>query len=250
MNEMDVLGRIKEAYQKILAEKLVGIYVHGSIAFGCFRWEKSDIDFLVVVNQLLSQEEKETLITVLLELEDQCPPKGLEMSVVMENACCDFHYPVPFELHFSNAHLESCRSDLEAYCQTMHGTDKDLAAHFTVVRKVGITLFGKERERVFGNVPKEDYVDSIKGDIKDAVIDIMQDPVYTILNLCRVLACLRDGLVLSKEQGGEWGMAHLPQSYHPIVGNAVSSYRGGTFPGDQESAKRFAKYMLGQIFGE
>ena len=23
----------------VLGDKLVGIYVHGSIAFGCFRWE-------------------------------------------------------------------------------------------------------------------------------------------------------------------------------------------------------------------
>ena len=36
-------------YQTILGDNLVGIYVHGSIAFGCFHEEKSDIDFIAVI---------------------------------------------------------------------------------------------------------------------------------------------------------------------------------------------------------
>lgn len=45
MNELEILQKIKTSYQEILADKLVGIYVHGSIAFQCFNWKKSDIDF-------------------------------------------------------------------------------------------------------------------------------------------------------------------------------------------------------------
>ena len=60
--ETELLQKIKSSYQIILQDKLVGIYVHGSIAFQCFTWENSDIDFLVVVNESLSQAEKEALI--------------------------------------------------------------------------------------------------------------------------------------------------------------------------------------------
>ena len=59
MTEHELLAIIKREYSTILREKLVGIYVHGSIAFGCFNWARSDIDFLVVVNESLSQVEKE-----------------------------------------------------------------------------------------------------------------------------------------------------------------------------------------------
>ena len=45
----ELLDKIVSAYNDILQENLTGIYVHGSLAFGCFRWEKSDVDFLVVV---------------------------------------------------------------------------------------------------------------------------------------------------------------------------------------------------------
>jgi streptomycin 3"-adenylyltransferase len=45
----NILKIIKQEYQTILGDNLVGIYVHGSIAFGCFHEEKSDIDFIAVI---------------------------------------------------------------------------------------------------------------------------------------------------------------------------------------------------------
>lgn len=90
----------------------------------------------------------------------------------------------------------------------MNGEDKDLAAHFTMIRKYGIVLYGEPVDSVFAPVPRENYIDSIYADIKNAKQDIMEDPVYITLNLCRVLAFLKDGLYLSKEEGesGAWNI--------------------------------------------
>ena len=146
-------------------------------------------------------------------LDENCPSKGLEMSVVLDEVCKPFVYQTPFELHFSNTHKERCKSDLAEYCRNMNGVDKDLAAHFTVINKVGMTLCGKEISEVFEAVPKRDYVDSIWYDIENAAEEIEENPVYIILNLCRVLAYLEDDVVLSKKQGGEWGIEKLPAEY-------------------------------------
>lgn len=251
MTESEILQQIKISYQKILNDRLVGIYVHGSIAFECFNWSKSDIDFLVVVSHAPSLQEKEVLIRVLLELDAQCPPKGLEMSIVLECVCNSFQYPTPFELHFSNAHKEKCTADLEKYCLTMNGVDRDLAAHFTVIRKVGITLYGKNISDVFSDIPKDDYIDSIKSDIDDAINEIDKNPVYIILNLCRVLAYIRDDVVISKEQGGKWGVENLPKVYHTIITSAENSYsENGVLTIDKETNHSFAKYMLQQIYAK
>ena len=72
--------------------------------------------------------------------------------------CDPFVYPTPFELHFSNAHRESCKKDLFSYCRDMHGTDRDLAAHFTVIRKAGFALCGTDAASLFGEVPEEAYL--------------------------------------------------------------------------------------------
>lgn len=248
MTELELLEKIKISYRAILCPKLVGIYVHGSLAFGCFRWESSDIDFVVVVSELLSQSEKEALLSALLELDAYAPPKGFEMSVVLEGVCNSFLYPTPFELHFSNTHKDRCREDLSQYCQTMNGTDKDLAAHFTVIHHVGQVLYGKPIPEVFGEVPRSDYLDSIQEDVRDASKDIVRQPAYYILNLCRILAYLQDGLVLSKEQGGRWGIRNCDEEYGDLIQSALSAYLGtGQVQAAPSLIQSFASDMLKQI---
>ncbi len=244
-----ILNRISEEYISILKDNLIGLYVHGSLAFGCFNPRKSDIDFLVVVKNVPTLDEKEKLINVLIELSPMTPPKGLEMSVVRNDICKNFVYPTPFELHFSNTHLERCQENLKEYCETMNGTDKDLAAHFTVVKNAGIVLCGKAIEEVFGNVQKEYFLDSIKYDIENAKEEIYKNPVYIILNLCRVLAYMSESLILSKEQGGLWGGAHLPPRFAPLIQTALKCYQSDENHFFEEPLSLdFCNYMYKRIF--
>ncbi|MFQ7003294.1 MAG: hypothetical protein ACLRRT_06195 [Ruthenibacterium lactatiformans] len=138
-----LLHRIAAACRNTLGDTLAGVYVHGSLAVGCFCWTQSDIDFLVAVRRPLSQAQKEALLRALLALEPDAPSKGLEMSAVLEAYCRSFIHPAPYELHYSPMHRARCLRDLPAYCAEMHGADPDLAAHFTVARAVGLTLWGR-----------------------------------------------------------------------------------------------------------
>ena len=58
MNYEIVISKIKEKYQSILKDNLIGIYIHGSVAFNCFNWDKSDIDFIIVIRDKLSINNK------------------------------------------------------------------------------------------------------------------------------------------------------------------------------------------------
>lgn len=209
MDYHKILNSISENYRNTLKENLIGIYVHGSIALGCFNWDKSDIDYIVVIHKELSHETKKKLMDFTVRLNKQAPPKGLEMSIVLKRYCNKFYYPTPFELHFSNMHKEWYLSDPDDYCEHMQGKDKDLAAHFTIIKHAGIALYGEPIRDVFDNVPSKNYLDSIKDDILNAKKDIIKNPVYIVLNLCRVAAYIKEGLILSKKQGGEWGIENL-----------------------------------------
>ena len=246
MNELDLLARICSGYRHILGEKLTGIYLHGSLAFGCFTWDTGDIDFLVVVEEPLNQSEKEALIHVLLDMTPHAPPKGFEMSVVLREDCDPVVHSVPFELHFSNAHKDRAEADLPAYCREMQGMDPDLAAHFAVTREVGQAVYGLPVSEVFGDVPRSVYAQSILYDVDSAETDITDNPVYVTLNLCRALAYLQEGLVLSKQQGGQWGLTHLPAAHHPLLHAALLAYAGGTFTA-VKGLQDFAAEMLQDI---
>ena len=248
MDPCALLEHIAAQYRGIVGDNLVGVYVHGSLAFGCFHPGHSDIDFLVVVERTPSLNEKQALLRVLLDTEDQAPAKGLEMSVVRAAVCRPFVYPTPFELHYSAAHRAACRADPAAYCASMQGVDPDLAAHVTVLRRAGRVVWGRPIAAVFGDVPPEAYRDSLRRDSADACELVGRYPVDVVLNLCRGAAFEQEGAVLSKAQGGDWGRRRLPARFAPLIARAACCYRQGVGgPLDPGQCRDFCRYMLAAL---
>lgn len=278
----ELLRRLAETSQAIFGENLTGIYLHGSAAMGCFQEKKSDLDLILVVEEDIPDTEKLQFMEHVIKWNEEAPAKGIELSIVKRQFCNPFVYPTPFEIHFSQAHLQWYRENPRDYVDRMKGVDRDLAAHFTIIGRYGIVLYGKPVPEVFGPVPREDYIDSIVSDIENAEENILEDPVYVILNLCRVLAYLRGGkghgvvplapsgesssmeppseeqasveppfaeqIVLSKKGGGEWGLEYLPERFRGLIETALSCYRDGTEMVVQAAeGKCFADYILTEI---
>jgi len=248
MNYNEILNNIKQKFSGILGSNLVGIYVHGSIAFGCFNPAKSDIDFIAVVNDKLNDEEKLGLLDCLVNQLPDCPPKGIEMSVVLKRHCQSFIHPCPYELHFSDAMLGVYKEHALSLFDDDEMKDPDLAAHFTVIRHTGIVLHGEPISAVFGDISKEDYLDSIVNDVINAENDILSNPEYITLNLCRVLAYIEDGQILSKRQGGEWALEHVDAHYRELISDALECYQSDVDMNINGSLDlEFAAYMLDRI---
>lgn len=245
----NLLEKFVSKSREIFGKKLIGIYLHGSAVMGCFQPGKSDIDLLLVVKEDISDEAKHQFMDMVVELNKQAPAKGLELSIVKENVCNSFVYPTPFELHFSVAHLAWYQSNPQDYIEKMKGTDKDLAAHFTITYHRGEVLYGKEISEVFALVPQKDYLDSIWYDIENAVEEIAENPMYLTLNLCRVLAYVKEGLIISKQEGGEWGLKNVGRpEFRTLIEAALKEYQGNVIMVfDETVAKEFAKYILGEI---
>ena len=234
--------------KQILKDNLTGIYLHGSAVMGCFNPQKSDLDFIVVVNEALQDSIKKEYMDMIVELNTCGPAKGIEMSIVTKSFCNPFVYPTPFDLHFSGAHLNWYKSNPDDYIQKMKGTDKDLAAHFTIITNRSKCLYGEPIEKVFSKVPEQDYFDSVWNDIADAVEDISENTMYLTLNLARVLAYKKDGVILSKKEAGEWVLKNLPEEYHPLIETALKEYADAvSVKYDLELAKQYADYMLRRI---
>ncbi len=68
------------------------------------------------------------------------------------------------------------------------------------------------------------------------------------MNLCRVAAFLKDNLVLSKKQGGDWGLQNLAPRFHTLISEALQCYASGEdMKADPGEAKAFADDMLPMI---
>ncbi len=248
IGEPNLLNRIRKGYKKILGKNLVGIYIHGSLAMNCYNPKSSDVDFLVVVKEKLDVGTKKNIIDLLLELSVSAPEKGLEMSVVLQNELDNFKYPTPFELHYSKDWKEDYENNKIDYSKT-ECKDPDLAAHITVTINRGFCLYGKSIDKVFKPIPELYYIDSLIYDLEEVEKNIINDPVYNVLNLCRVLLYLEEKKVASKREGGEWALKHISENYQNIIHYALCIYQGKTknTKFKNKDLVNFAKFMMKKI---
>jgi streptomycin 3"-adenylyltransferase len=120
-----------------------------------------------------------------------------------------------------------------------------------VIRERGLTLWGTPIADVFGPVPDEDYLDAILYDVDEARDTMADSPVSTILNLCRALAFVEDKACFSKQEGGRWALAHLPEQMHPLITEALRCYEAGeTMILNADAGLDFAEEMLRLIHGK
>lgn len=218
--------------QQALAHELVGVYLHGSLAMGCFNPARSDLDLLVITRHPMPVLLKRAIAEQLLHRSRR--PTPIEISYLTPAMLQPWHYPPLFDFHFSEAWRDLFDRDLasdgwRAWNATQR-RDLDLAAHITVLRQRGRTLYGPPIPDVFPPVPHADYVASIMDDVASALDALVDDPVYGILNACRTLAYLRTAQVYSKDEGGAWGIEHLPEELRSCVQQARARYADGTHP--------------------
>lgn len=64
-----------------------------------------------------------------------------------------------------------------------------------------------------------------------------------------MLAFKNDGLILSKEQGGLWGMKNLYKKYEPLIDEALKVYRNEkNLDFNEQILLSFCNYMIEKIF--
>lgn len=222
-----LIERLRMECVSSFADNLLGIYLHGSVAMGCFSWFTGDVDCLVLIRQALQVSEKLRFIQACLAMEPLCPAKGLELSVVTLQSCAVPEQNPCFELHFSPMHASAYRQDLAGQLSRMPKRDPDLIAHFAMVRARGIAIMGKKTEQLFAPIPREWMLDYLQAEMGDTVIPVNENLVYYVLNACRALAFLEKNELLSKQEGGAWGIQYFPEKYTSLLKAVLTAYGGG-----------------------
>lgn len=196
-----MLNELKDNCMQCFGSMLVGIYLHGSYALNDFHWESSDLDVIVVVDQMPSLQIKCNFLKKLLNPEKLLPAGGIELSVLLLKDTQHFQHPLPYVFHFSKMHEKRARENPETYCLKMQGTDSDLACHLALIRQSGIVIYGKKIEEVFGVVPRWAYLDSVYQDLLVNDEHFLKNPRYYLANMGRTLFYLEHDKIVSKGQG-------------------------------------------------
>jgi streptomycin 3"-adenylyltransferase len=239
-----------EGLFQALGDELLGVYLHGSLAMGCFNPWRSDVDVLAVAAHSLAPAVRPRLARLLLRLSGV--PNAIEISVLSRPALLPWRHPAPYEFHYSEDWRDRTQAHLDHNTwpeATDAPTDSDLAALIATTLKRGVGLWGLAAAEVLPPVPPADYLDSILADFYWGRDLLGVNPVYFVLNACRVRAYLQDGPILSKDEGGEWGLRHLPAAYAAVIRQALLLYRGEltTETWSASALEAFAAEMAGAL---
>lgn len=183
----------------------IAVVLHGSLVLGEFRPGQSDVDVLVFVDGPLTRVQAQGLAMGLLAVSGQ--PAPIEVSVLERRVLAAWVHPAPYLFHYSEDWRDRMTQMLAdpATEWLAERTDPDLTVHVVVARQAGILLHGTV---IIPAVPKEQAFAAVWYDIATAEVDVVDNPVYVILNLCRTIWWLEHGVVLSKSAGG---VALLPE---------------------------------------
>ena len=238
---------------EILASNLVGVYLHGSLAMGCFNPNASDIDLIVVTRRRVGTR-KSKLAALALAVSSK--PFPIEVTSFSGRDLKPWHYPTSFDFHFSEDWRKAYESG--SAFRRMVAEGRDPAANITEARSRGFALLGAPVEIALPPVPADDFVDSITGDVLWALrkldsgrVTAKPMSVYLTLNACRVLAYLETGQILSKAEGGDWALKSVPTKFRPTIRQARNAYgRSGDHKDlNPSSVRNFAKWVHEKVRG-
>jgi streptomycin 3"-adenylyltransferase len=198
-------------------DRLVGLYVHGSVALGGFRPERSDVDVLAVVEAPVPPDRQAALGMEVLAAAYPCPGTGLELSIITAATAADLG-DCRFEVHVATPD--------RVVVGAGHGGDPDLILYAEVCRRSGLTIVGRPAASVFGAVPHARLVGAIRDELDWAVAATPFE--YAVLNACRALLFAADGTLRSKVDGGEWYLAERADD--ALVVAALARQRGVARP--------------------
>jgi streptomycin 3"-adenylyltransferase len=243
----EILKETLSSVHSILRDNLIGIYLYGSLAMGCFHPGSSDIDVILVVRERLSKEQRKKIIEYL----KRACSKGtrIELSIISEDVLRDPRYPIMVDLHY-----EYWGNIFE------NEEDNEILSNLYTTRKRGFRVWGAPIGDVFSKIPAQYHLRSVIEDIEHTRRHLHETPervgynvtVYWVLNSCRILAFIREEKVLSKLEGGLWGLANLPKEYHNLVEQALSCYQGKKkhHTWKRKELDAFADYMTDIILRE
>jgi streptomycin 3"-adenylyltransferase len=223
----------------------IAVVVHGSVALGDFQSDQSDLDVLVFGAGQPDGAQMRQLAQVVLAVSG-CPAP-LEISLLDVATLAAWVHPAPFYFHFSEHWRTLVQTALTdpAHDWLVVRHDPDLTAHLMVAHRHGLLVYGR------CTLPEPTAADAMAAvwyDIAAAPEQVVDEPVYVILNLCRTLHWLRSGVVLSKGAGGRAILPELTGETRQVVATVLAMRDGHTTPLPQVDAlRRAAQHLLDAI---
>lgn len=245
----ELLDSLLISQQETLDEKLKGLYLYGSLVWGDFDHDHSDIDLLAVVSDEIGDEDYSAL-------------------KVMHDAIAATHFVWEGRIEVQYATvtgLATFRKQASKMAVISPGepfhvieAGADWTTNWYFVQDYGVTLFGPSPAALIAPISKSEFIQAVRDHAlfwREHVAQMKPYrgyQSYAVLTLCRALCTVTTGEQVSKRRAAEWAKPRMPE-WANLIDEALEVRIGPADPkwGDPKDSyprtERFVLHVIEEI---
>jgi predicted nucleotidyltransferase len=207
----ELINDFTEQIKTVLGDELIGVYLYGSLAYGDFNPESSDIDLMVVVKHQLSKTVLEKVDKIHQQIGIKFPvwKARIEISYTPQYFLTSDQPPAEPRPYFG---------EYKFYRKAPYGNEWIINLY--LLQRYGKVLFGPVFSSLRAIVNINAVQEACRKDLIQEWVPKMDDyqwlsnphyQSYLVLNLSRILNTLETGTLLSKKQSARYVRSAYPQ---------------------------------------
>ncbi|HEY4963771.1 MAG TPA: aminoglycoside adenylyltransferase domain-containing protein [Candidatus Saccharimonadales bacterium] len=246
----EILSLFASGLTELLGKQLVGIYLTGSLTYGDFNPNSSDIDFLVVLSIELSDEKLSSIETLHKNIGSKYPAWA---------QCLEGSY-ITTSMLKSSARPEIKRPYVNGGKIWQFRYGNEWIINLYALQECGIAICGPEPKSIFPKVTIEDVRQASKKDLVDDWEPKLADPDafrspdydsghlrnYAVLTMCRILHRAQNNEMASKKVASAWVKSTYGDKWIKLIEEAENWEHGKPMSNDSE-VKDFIRFTLNEV---
>lgn len=242
----EILFNFCDGIKKIIDQHLTGVYLFGSLSYGDFNPDSSDIDLVVILKKQLDRNNLAQIKLLHKNIGEQYPKwrDRLECSYMPIGMLKNILPPNEPRPYFGGGAF---------YDEAPYGNEWIINNY--LLYQHGITLMGNDFKKLSAPI---DIVEVQKACIRDLFqewepkitdfewLDNSHYQAYLVLNLCRILYTVMEGAAGTKKESAEWVKNKFGLPWSKLIENAQGWKYGKEISSRNETID-FIKFAINQI---
>ena len=216
-----VLNMLLADVQTVLGEHFIGMYLYGSLSSGDFDPERSDIDFVVVTDELLPDETIAALRVMYARILDS----GLKWAAKLEGV-----FVPRYIIRRHDPNHPRCTGINEGQFGAGR-LQSDWVIQRHIIREQGVILAGPDPHTLIDPVGPDDLRGAVRAGLYEWWKPMLDDPswlrdveyqAFAVLTMCRALYTLEHGAIASKPVSARWALETLGEPWAALISRALA----------------------------
>lgn len=204
---------IVELKEIFSGEKLVGVYVYGSIALGAFHIETSDVDFVTVISDSVNEAEKQQIIELHKKLSKNTLGKRMDGMYIPLTDLGKYNHEMDEYVYCADGKADIGHWDINAVT-------------WWTLKNQGITVIGKEADELPFQIKWDDVVNTMKYNVEHYWSEKAKRPYLffieewvesAVVTMGRILYTLEHKTIVSKDRGLQYMLELYPHKWEPLL---------------------------------